>query len=332
MSVVAAPLLSVRRLRTEIVAQHGSFAAVDDVSFEIAAGERLAIVGESGSGKTVTALSILRLLPDPPARIVAGEVRLGGRDLLRLSAAEMRAVRGREIAMIFQEPMTSLNPVFSVGNQIREILTLHRGLRGRAARLRAIELLEMVNIPSPQRRLHNYPHELSGGTQQRVMIAMALASEPKLLIADEPTTALDVTVQAQLLDLLLRLQRELGMAIILITHDLGIVAEFAERITVMYSGSVVEEGPISAIFAAPRHPYTQGLLGSIPPIDRDLDELTTIKGAVPPPGMVLPGCRFMPRCGSARPPCAGRLPDLMAFGSSHRARCIRHNGYLLDAA
>jgi oligopeptide/dipeptide ABC transporter ATP-binding protein len=323
----ALPLLSVRGLRTEIVSPRGSFAAVEDVSFDVGAGERLAIVGESGSGKTVTALSILRLLPEPPARITAGEVHFGGRDLMALPPARMRRVRGREIAMIFQEPMTSLNPVFTVGSQLCEILALHRGLRGRAARRRAIELLGMVNIPSPERRLASYPHELSGGTRQRVMIAMVLASEPKLLIADEPTTALDVTVQAQLLDLLLQLQRELGMAIILITHDLGIVAEFAERVLVMYAGGIVEQGPVAAIFAAPRHPYTEGLLGSIPPIDRDVAMLTTIEGSVPSPGARLPGCRFMPRCGFAGAPCAARLPGLLAFGPAHRARCIRHTGY-----
>jgi oligopeptide/dipeptide ABC transporter ATP-binding protein len=323
----AEPLLSVRGLSTEIASAAGRFAAVDRVSFDIAAGERLAIVGESGSGKTVTALSILRLLPDPPARITAGEVRFGGRDLLALRPGAMRLVRGREIAMIFQEPMTSLNPVFTVGAQIGEILALHRGLGGRTARRRAAELLEMVNIPSATRRLDSYPHELSGGTRQRVMIAMALASEPKLLIADEPTTALDVTVQAQLLELLLRLQREFGMAIILITHDLGIVAEFAERVVVMYSGGIVEQGPVAAIFAAPRHPYTDGLLASIPPLDRDQEMLQAIEGSVPPPGALLPGCRFMPRCGYARPPCALRLPALLEFAPGHQARCIRHTGY-----
>jgi oligopeptide/dipeptide ABC transporter ATP-binding protein len=323
----AASLLSVHGLRTEITSPRGSFAAVDDVSFTIDAGERLAIVGESGSGKTVTALSILRLLPEPPARIAAGEIHFDGRDLVTLPVAQMRRVRGGEIAMIFQEPMTSLNPVFTVGSQIGEILALHRGLRGRAARRRAVELLGMVNIPSPERRLGSYPHELSGGTRQRVMIAMALASEPKLLIADEPTTALDVTVQAQLLDLLLRLQRELGMAIILITHDLGIVAEFAERVLVMYAGGIVEQGPVATIFAAPRHPYTEGLLGSIPPIDRDVEVLAAIEGNVPPPGAALPGCRFMPRCGFAEPPCAVRLPELLTFDAGHRARCIRHTGY-----
>jgi peptide/nickel transport system ATP-binding protein len=326
----APPLLELRGLRTEITGPGGRFAAVDDVSFEVARGERLAIVGESGSGKTLTALSILRLLPDPPARIAAGEIRFGGRDLAALPAAKMRAVRGREIAMIFQEPMTSLNPVFTVGNQIREILALHRGLRGRAARARATELLELVNIPSPARRLDSYPHELSGGTRQRVMIAMALASEPKLLIADEPTTALDVTVQSQLLDLLLRLQSELGMAIILITHDLGVVAEFAERVLVMYAGGIVEEGPVDSIFASPRHPYTAGLLGSIPPIDRDVDELATIEGTVPPPGAALPGCRFQPRCTFARPACGRQLPPLLPFGPGHHARCIRWIDYAVD--
>ncbi len=315
-------LLSVRGLRTEIVAGGVRFAAVDDVSFDIAPGERLAIVGESGSGKTITALSILRLLPDPPARITAGAILFGARDLASLTAAEMRAVRGREIAMIFQEPMTSLNPVFSVGNLVGEVLALHRGLRGAAARRRTIELLEMVNIPSPERRLRSYPHELSGGTRQRVMIAMALASEPRLLIADEPTTALDVTVQAQIIELLLRLQRELGMAIILITHDLGIVAEFAQRVVVLYAGSVVEEGQVEAIFATPRHPYTRGLLDSIPPVDRDVPMLTAIEGVVPPPTALPAGCRFQPRCNRAIAACAEALPALRSVAARRLARCI----------
>jgi oligopeptide/dipeptide ABC transporter ATP-binding protein len=315
-------LLSVQGLRTEIVAGGGRFAAVDNVSFDLAPGERLAIVGESGSGKTLTALSILRLLPDPPARITAGEIRFGTRDLVSLTGAEMRAVRGREIAMIFQEPMTSLNPVFSVGNLLCEVLALHRGLHGFAARRRAIELLEMVNIPSPERRLGNYPHELSGGARQRVMIAMALASEPRLLIADEPTTALDVTVQAQVIELLLRLQHKLGMAIILITHDLGIVAEFAQRVLVMYAGNVVEEGPVDAIFATPRHPYTRGLLNSIPPVERDLPVLAAIEGVVPPPTALPPGCRFQPRCNRAVSACADALPELRPVDVRQFARCI----------
>ena len=320
---MAEPLLSVQGLRTEISAGGARFAAVDDISFEVATGERLAIVGESGCGKTITALSILRLLPDPPARITTGKIRFGGHDLVALSPTAMRAVRGREIAMIFQEPMTSLNPVFTIGNLLREVLSLHRGIRGAAAHRRAIELLEMVNIPSPRTRIDSYPHELSGGTRQRVMIAMALASQPKLLIADEPTTALDVTVQAQILELLLRLQCEFGMAIILITHDLGIVAEFAERVLVMYAGGIVEQGLVDAIFASPRHPYTRGLLDSIPPIDRDIFELAAIEGTVPPPTALPHGCRFQPRCALAIPACAAALPPLLAVGPAQHARCIR---------
>ena len=315
------PLLSVRHLRTEIAAGGARFAAVDDVSFDIATGERLAIVGESGCGKTILALSILRLLPDPPARITAGAIKFAGHDLTTFPA--MRAIRGREIAMIFQEPMTSLNPVFTIGNLLGEILTLHRGLRGAAARRRAIELLELVNIASPRTRVDAYPHELSGGTRQRVMIAMALASQPKLLIADEPTTALDVTVQAQILELLLRLQREFGMAIILITHDLGVVAEFAQRVLVMYAGAIVEQGPVEKIFAAPRHPYTRGLLDSIPPVDRDVFSLSAIEGAVPTPTALPPGCRFQPRCGIAVPACAASVPALLRVGPAQHARCIR---------
>ena len=321
-----APLLDIRGLRTEFGPPDNAFAAVDGVDLAIGAGERLAIVGESGSGKTMTALSILGLIPDS-GRISGGEISFEGRDLLGLSRRALRRLRGGDISMIFQEPMTSLNPVFSIGDQICEALALHRGLRGRAARARAIELLSLVRVPSPERRVDSYPHELSGGMRQRAMIAMALSSEPKLLIADEPTTALDVTVQAQILHLMRSLQEELGMAILLITHDLGVVAQFAERVVVMYAGKVVETAPVAEAFAEPLHPYTEGLLGSIPPLYEDVEELAAIEGVVPAPNAMPPGCRFHPRCVYGRPACTRQMPPLMRLAENHRAACIRHTDY-----
>jgi oligopeptide/dipeptide ABC transporter ATP-binding protein len=321
------PLLSVRHLRTEFRTERGTITAVDDVSFDIAPRERLAIVGESGSGKTITALSILRLVPEPPGRIAEGEILFEGSDLLTLNPSALRSMRGGAISMIFQEPMSSLNPVFTIGSQITEALALHQGIRGSAARKRAIEMLGLVKIASPERRVDSYPHELSGGMRQRAMIAMALAAKPKLLLADEPTTALDVTVQAQILELMLELQRDLGMAIVLITHDLGIVAEFAERLIVMYAGRIVETASVEAAFAEPLHPYTSGLLASMPPIDRDVAFLPTIEGVVPPPHALPHGCRFHPRCPFARPPCTAQLPPLMELRQGRRAACIRHTGY-----
>ena len=301
--------------------------AVDDVSFDVAPGERLAIVGESGSGKTITALSILRLIPEPPGRIAGGKILFEGKNLLDLNPGAIRSLRGGSIAMIFQEPMSSLNPVFTIGSQIIESLTLHQGIRGAAARKRAIEMLALVKIASPERRIDNYPHELSGGMRQRAMIAMALASRPKLLIADEPTTALDVTVQAQILQLMSDLQREFGMAIVLITHDLGVVAEFAERIIVMYAGKIVESASVAAAFADPLHPYTTGLINSMPPLDRDLAVLPTIEGVVPPPHAFPKGCRFHPRCSYARAPCTEHIPPLLELRPDHRTACIRHIDY-----
>src|SRR5947209_11822747 len=280
-------LLEVETLQTHFRTPDGVNRAVDGVSFAIEERETLAIVGESGCGKSVTASSILRLIPEPPGRI-AGAIRFQGTDLLKLPDREMRAIRGNDISMIFQEPMTSLHPVLNVGRQLAETLRLHQGLDKRAAEERSIEMLALVGIPEPRRRVREYPHQLSGGTRQRVMIAMALACRPKLLIADEPTTALDVTVQAQILQLLLRLQAEFGMAILLITHDLGIVAEFAQRVLVMYAGRVVEEGEVGAIFAHPLHPYTRALIDSVPAPDRDVPELVTIEGTVPRPGTFLP--------------------------------------------
>lgn len=324
------PLLSVRNLRTEFRTEYGMITAVDDVSFDIAPGERLAIVGESGSGKTITALSILRLIPEPPGRIAGGEILFQGDDLLSLSAGAIRTIRGGAIAMIFQEPMSSLNPVFTIGSQIIEALTLHQDLRGAAARKRAMEMLALVRIASPERRIDSYPHELSGGMRQRAMIAMALASKPKLLIADEPTTALDVTVQAQIMQLMRDLQREFGMAIVLITHDLGVVAEFAERIIVMYAGKVVETAYVEAVFADPLHPYTVGLINSMPPVDRDISVLPTIEGVVPPPHAFPPGCRFNPRCSYIRAQCTQHIPPLLEYRPDHLAACIRHIDYKLQ--
>ncbi|WP_436644478.1 ABC transporter ATP-binding protein [Microbaculum sp. FT89] len=320
------PLLKVRDLRTDFGPVSHPLTVVDGISFDIGANERLAVVGESGSGKTMTALSILRLLPDA-ARISSGEVNFAGQDLLAFSRSRMRRMSGGDIAMIFQEPMSSLNPVFTVGDQIGEAITLHQGLRGRAARARAIELLALVKVPSPERRIDQFPHELSGGMRQRVMIAMALSAQPKLLIADEPTTALDVTVQAQILQLLKQLQQEFDMAILLITHDLGVVAQFAERMIVMYAGKIVEDAPVAEAFRRPLHPYTEGLLRCIPPLYEDADHLSAIEGSVPPPNAMPSGCRFRPRCDYARAACAARTPPLKSFGGRHSAACIRYDNY-----
>ena len=315
-------LLEVKGLRTEFRSGGSSFAAVDGISFSLAPGETLGIVGESGCGKSVTSLSIMRLVPNPPGRITAGEIKLDGRNLLDLPESDMRAVRGDDIAMIFQEPMTSLNPVQTVGDQIIEAVQLHRSLSAAGARARALEMLQLVKIPSPETRLDEYPHQLSGGMRQRVMIAMALACDPKLLIADEPTTALDVTIQAQILDLLRDLRERTGAAIMLITHDLGVVAELAHRVIVMYAGRIVEEAPVGLLFADPQHPYTLGLLGSIPRLGSDGDErLTAIEGVVPNPYALPPGCRFSPRCPLADARCQAEQPTLREIAPGHRTAC-----------
>jgi peptide/nickel transport system ATP-binding protein len=317
------PLLSISALRTTFRTAHGEIAAVDGVDMSVARGRTLGIVGESGCGKSVLSLSVMRLVPSP-GRIAAGKILFDGRDLLDLPPAEMRALRGNRIAMIFQEPMTSLNPVFTAGDQITEAMRAHdRTTSAAALRARAIEALARVRIPAPERRFDEYPHQMSGGMRQRVMIAMALACAPDLLIADEPTTALDVTVQAQILDLLRELQQQSGMAIILITHDVGVVAEMADEIAVMYAGRVVERGPGAAIFDDPQHPYTLGLLGSIPKIEEQRERLTAIEGAVPPPFALPPGCRFHPRCVFAAPACTAGDPPLRELGPDHRAACIR---------
>jgi peptide/nickel transport system ATP-binding protein/oligopeptide transport system ATP-binding protein len=314
-------LLEVRDLCTHFFTDQGVVRAVDGVSFEVRAGETLAIVGESGSGKSVTSLSILRLIPSPPGRIVSGSIRFRGRDLLALSAEEMRRIRGREISMIFQEPMTSLNPVYTCGDQVMEALIVHEKLDRRAARRRAIELLDTVGIPSPEQRVDEYPHQMSGGMRQRVMIAMALACRPAILIADEPTTALDVTIQAQILELLERLQAEFGMAVVLITHDLGVVAETADRVVVMYAGQVVESCEVTGIFRHTRHPYTAGLLRSLPRLG-EREALRVIPGTVPDPAAFPPGCRFEPRCPVAEERCR-RMPDLTEIEPAHASRCWR---------
>jgi peptide/nickel transport system ATP-binding protein len=298
--------------------------AVDGVDLAIEAGETLGVVGESGCGKSVTAFSIMRLVPSPPGRIVAGEVLWRGRDLLKLDDASMRAIRAKEIAMVFQEPMTSLNPVYTVGEQIAEVLRIHEGLGRRAALARAAEMLRLVQIPHPDRRIHEYPHQFSGGMRQRVMIAMALACNPKLLIADEPTTALDVTIQAQILDLITDLKVQLGMAVMLITHAMGVVAETARRVIVMYAGQVVEEAPVEDIFRAPRHPYTQGLIKSIPRIDAPdgRERLDAIPGVVPSLLQPPPGCRFAARCAYARTECTRAMPPLREIAPGHKVACV----------
>jgi peptide/nickel transport system ATP-binding protein len=317
------PLLRIEGLRTVFRTPNGEVAAVDGVDLNVSSGKTLGIVGESGCGKSVLSLSVMRLVA-PPGRVAAGRILFGGRDLLTLPPAEMRAIRGRRIGMIFQEPMTSLNPVYTAGEQIVEAMRAHDP-RASAAdlRKRAVAALDRVRIPAPDRRFGEYPHQMSGGMRQRVMIAMALACEPDLLIADEPTTALDVTVQAQILDLLRGLQRESGMAIVLITHDLGVVAEMADDIAVMYAGRVVEQAPTAAIFDDPQHPYTLGLLGSIPRIETTTDRLLAIEGTVPPPFDPPPGCRFNPRCVFADAACTEAAPPLREMGTGHTVACFR---------
>jgi peptide/nickel transport system ATP-binding protein len=324
--VTEAPLLRIEDLSVIFRTGAGIVRAVDGASFEVGRGETLAVVGESGCGKSVTALAVLGLLPKPPAEIARGSIRFQGEELLNASPERLRRLRGNEISMIFQEPMTSLNPVFTVGDQIAEGLVLHRGLDAEEARLEAIELLERVRIPAPEQRLSEYPHQLSGGMRQRVMIAMALACRPKLLIADEPTTALDVTVQAQILDLMLELKRDLGMAILLITHDLGVVAETAERVVVMYAGNVAERANTVPLFERPRHPYTAGLFLSLPRLDTEGTRLRPIEGSVPDPLYPPPGCRFHPRCPFAFDRCQKEVPPLVeraASGApSHQSACF----------
>ncbi|MGJ4907922.1 ABC transporter ATP-binding protein [Bradyrhizobium sp. SZCCHNR1015] len=318
------PLLEVENLQVHFRTPTGINRAVDGVSFHVNPGETLAIVGESGCGKSVTSMSMMRLIPEPPGKI-AGSIKLEGRDILTLSDREMRALRGNDISMIFQEPMTSLNPVLTVGRQIGETLRLHQGLDQAQAEARAVEMLTLVGIPEPARRVREYPHQLSGGMRQRVMIAMALACNPKLLIADEPTTALDVTIQAQILKLMLELKQRVGAAIILITHDLGVVAEVAERVMVMYAGRKVEEAPVKELFRTPRHPYTQGLLGALPKLGSSLSgetkRLAEIPGQVPDLKQRIEGCVFAGRCALATDLCRQYAPGLEQKAAHHIAAC-----------
>jgi len=332
----AGPLLEVRDLQTHFFTDAGVVKAVEDVSFTLDSGETLAVVGESGSGKSVTSLSIMGLIPNPPGCIVGGEILFRTRegttiDLAKQPARALRRLRGRDIAMIFQEPMTSLDPVFSIGDQIAETATLHLGMNRAESRKRALEMLELVEIPAAKQRLDEYPHQLSGGMRQRVMIALALACNPSLLIADEPTTALDVTIQAQILSLLDRLRRDIGMGVLFVTHNLGVVAEIADRVVVMYSGRVVEEGDVRPLFRRPRHPYTRGLLECLP--RRALDDqsmtartgrrLRAIPGQVASPLDPLPGCAFAPRCALVLPQCSAAMPSLAEVPAGQRSRCIR---------
>jgi peptide/nickel transport system ATP-binding protein len=318
------PILSVENLRTHFRTPDGILRAVDGISFDVEAGETLAIVGESGCGKSVTANSILRLIPEPPGRTV-GRIVFEGRDLLSLSEREMRRIRGNDISMIFQEPMTSLNPVLSIGWQLGETVRLHQGLTKGAARERSIEMLRLVGIPAPETRVRQFPHQLSGGMRQRVMIAMALACSPKLLIADEPTTALDVTIQAQILDLMRDLKRRVGSAVVIITHDLGVVAEVASRVVVMYAGRKVEEAPVVELFARPKHPYTRGLMGAVPKLGSSLGgertRLVEIPGLVPNLKRPIEGCAFAGRCSLVTDLCRKVAPALELKGPSHTAAC-----------
>ena len=324
-------MLEIRGLKVHFNTEEGVLRAVDGVDLGIDAGETLGVVGESGCGKSVTALTIMRLLPMPPGRIVAGEIRWRGNDLVKAGDDVLRALRAREIAMIFQEPMTSLNPVYSVGEQIAEVVRLHKKLGRKEAIEHAVEMLRLVHIPHPQARVNDYPHQFSGGMRQRVMIAMALSCSPKLLIADEPTTALDVTIQAQILDLMTELKEKMGMAIMLITHAMGVVAETAQRVVVMYAGNVIEEADVGELFRAPLHPYTQGLIRSIPRIDlaaTHKQRLEAIGGTVPslidPP----PGCRFAARCRFARDECLTAMPPLIEVSPGHKVACVLHQGAL----
>ena len=321
----AEALLEVKNLRTSFFTEEGVVNAVDNVSFSVRRGEAVALVGESGCGKSVTAMSIMRLVA-PPGKITGGKVRFKGTDLTALSERQMRDVRGNDIAMVFQEPMTSLNPVFKIGAQVAEAIRIHRKMPKKEAWKMAAEMLELVSIPDPVKRLDDYPHQLSGGMRQRVMIAMALSCDPELLIADEPTTALDVTIQAQIMELLAGLQKRLGLAVLLITHDLGVVAEFCERVIVMYTGRIVEEATVRDLFANPAHPYTRGLLKSLPSVTRagGKQRLPTIEGMVPPISALPPGCKFNPRCPDVMDICLGREPARMIVGPGHDARCYLH--------
>jgi oligopeptide/dipeptide ABC transporter ATP-binding protein len=329
---MAETLLNIENLKTYFRTEAGEARAVDGISFSIDRGETLGLVGESGCGKSVTSLSIMRLIPDPPGRIIEGSINYRGRNLVELSDTEMQKVRGNDIAMIFQEPMTSLNPVYTCGFQIDEAVILHQNLAPAAARVKTVEMLHLVGIPDPEQRANEYPHQLSGGMRQRVMIAMALSCNPDVLIADEPTTALDVTIQAQILELLEKLQRELGMAVLMITHDLGVIAEVADRVAVMYAGKIVETADVNGIFEQPRHPYTIGLLESIPKLHEKKEKLSVIPGTVPDATRFPEGCRFAPRCSRAQDVCRSEAPPLLTVEDSeaepeHAVACWFAEGF-----
>jgi peptide/nickel transport system ATP-binding protein len=320
-------VLEVKQLETTFFSDDGKVAAVDHVSFSIEEGEILAIVGESGCGKSVTSLSIMGLVPSPPGKITNGEIVLNGRDLTKLTEKQMRAIRGNELAMIFQEPMTSLNPLFTIGSQLTEAILIHnKGWSKKQAKERAIEIMKLVGLPRAEELIKEYPHQLSGGMRQRVMIAMALVCDPKVLIADEPTTALDVTIQAQILKLMRDLNERLNTAVLLITHDLGVVAETCERVIVMYAGQIVEQAPVNEIFKNPKHPYTQGLIQSVPDMRYKKEDLYSIPGNVPKPGSIKTGCRFAPRCQFAFERCLKENPSLYETNENHIARCFLVEG------
>lgn len=325
------PILKIENLHTHFFSDRGEIPAVDGVNLYINPGEVLGVVGESGCGKSVTSLSILGLVPSPPGRIMDGRILFKGRDIVPLKEKELRKIRGNSVSMIFQEPMTSLNPLFTVGQQIMETVRLHRGLRKKEARALAIEMLGKVGIPRPEAIIDEYPHQLSGGMRQRVMIAMSISCSPELLIADEPTTALDVTIQAQILDLIRRLNEEQGTAVMMITHDLGVVAEMCHRVAVMYAGKVVEEGSVHDIFKKPLHPYTRGLIQSVPRMDVELDRLYSIPGNVPILSNELQGCRFAPRCSNVMEICQRSLPQLTLQEEHHSCRCWLHDSEQEDA-
>ena len=318
------PLLSLQNLQTHFFTEDGVVHSVDGVSYDVAPGEVLGVVGESGCGKSVTALSIMGLIPNPPGRVVGGRIEFEGQNLLELSEREMRKIRGNRISMIFQEPMTALNPVFTVGEQVIEAAVLHQGLSKAEAWNKAVEMFRLVGIPSPEQRVGEYPHQMSGGMKQRVMIAMALICRPRLLIADEPTTALDVTIQAQILDLLGDLQRELGMSVILITHDLGVVAETAHRVAVMYAGRIIEYADVKTIFENPQHPYTRGLFRSLPVMGARKDRLEVISGSVPDLVHLPAGCHFAPRCPDVMDRCLKEDPELVTLSGEHQCACHLH--------
>jgi peptide/nickel transport system ATP-binding protein len=331
----AEPLLDIRNLKTWFKTDDGMVQAVDGVDIAVNRGETVSVVGESGCGKTVTAMSVLKLIAMPPGKIVDGQILWQGRDIVPLGSDEMNKIRAKEIAIVFQEPMTSLNPVFTVGEQIAEVIRLHEKLSRKEALEKTIEMLQLVQIPNPQRRVHDYPHQFSGGMRQRVMIAMALSCNPQLLIADEPTTALDVTIQAQILDLLQDMKDRFGMAIMLITHAMGVVAETAQRVVVMYAGKVVEEAPVEKLFGNPLHPYTQGLIRSIPRLDlaaTHKTRLEAIGGVVPSLLNPAPGCRFFARCKQAMPACRESMPPLIEAEPGHKVRCILYTPHQETAA